>query len=48
MLSINLGWGLGVLMAIMIAGPISGESSQVTKRENQRISGNEEVHYECL
>ena len=25
MLSINLGWGFGVLMGIMIAGPVSGE-----------------------
>ena len=25
MLSINLGWGFGVLIGIMVAGPISGE-----------------------
>ena len=26
MLSINLGWGFGVLMGIMVAGPISGNN----------------------
>ena len=25
MLSINIGWGLGVLVGVMIAGPISGK-----------------------
>lgn len=25
MLSINIGWGLGVLLGILVAGPISGE-----------------------
>ena len=25
MLSINIGWGLGVLVGVMIAGPVSGK-----------------------
>ena len=38
MLSINLGWGFGVLIGIMIAGPISGESSAFLVKERFRNS----------
>ena len=35
MLSINLGWGFGVLMGIMIAGPISGEEDVNTNKKKE-------------
>ena len=28
MLSINIGWGLGVLLGIMVAGPVSGTKNK--------------------
>ena len=28
MLSINIGWGLGVLVGVLIAGPVSGKDRQ--------------------
>ena len=29
MLSINIGWGLGVLLGVLVAGPISGKIMQI-------------------
>lgn len=36
MLSINLGWGFGVLIGIMIAGPVSGEEIYFSHQHHLR------------
>ena len=40
MFSINVGWGLGVLMGIIVAGPISGNGNYFTFRKVSRIDYN--------
>ena len=32
MLSINIGWGLGVLVGVLIAGPVSGKDRHVIEQ----------------